>query len=190
MKKERLRVRQLLAVLALSVVMPMEALAQHFTVNYRQQPVTAVINDLRQRTGYDFVYQKQVLDGVPAITCHCQGMSLNDLLDCIFHSIAGLDYEVSGKTIVLRAGKGRKIERPVQRLISGTIVDTQGEPMQWATIKVKGTSTGATTNENGQFQFYTDRQQETLQVSYLHHARRQQKPRRGRRHRLSGARQA
>ena len=33
MKKERLRVRQLLAVLALSMVMPGEALAQPFTVN-------------------------------------------------------------------------------------------------------------------------------------------------------------
>ena len=59
-----------------------------------------VIKDLRQRTGYDFVYQKQVLDGVPAITCNCQGMSLAELLDCVFHSLAGLDYEVSGKTIV------------------------------------------------------------------------------------------
>lgn len=167
MKKERLRVRQLLAVLALSMVMPVEALAQHFTVNYRQEPVAAVIKDLRQRTGYDFVYQKQVLEGVPAITCNCQGMSLADLLDCVFHSIAGLDYEVSGKTIVLRAGKGRRIEQPVRRLISGTVVDAQGEPMQWATIKVKGTSTGSTTNENGQFQFYTDRRQETLEVSYL-----------------------
>lgn len=167
MKKERLRVRQLLAVLVLSMVMPVEALAQHFTVNYRQEPVAEVIKDLRQRTGYDFVYQKQVLDGVPAITCNCQGMSLAELLDCVFHSVAGLDYEVSGKTIVLRAGKGRKIAQPVRRLISGTVVDAQGEPMQWATIKVKGTSTGSTTNENGLFQFYTDRQQETLEVSYL-----------------------
>jgi TonB-dependent SusC/RagA subfamily outer membrane receptor len=167
MKKERLRVRQLLAVLALSMVMPVEALAQHFTVNYRQEPVAEVIKDLRQRTGYDFVYQKQVLDGVPAITCNCQGMSLAELLDCVFHSLAGLDYEVSGKTIVLRAGKGRNIAQPVRRLISGTVVDAQGEPLQWATIKVKGTSTGATTNENGIFQFYTDRRQETLEVSYL-----------------------
>lgn len=167
MKKERLKVRQLLAVLALSMVMPVEALAQHFTVNYRQEPVAEVIKDLRQRTGYDFVYQKQVLDGVPAITCNCQGMSLAELLDCVFHSVAGLDYEVSGKTIVLRAGKGRKIVQLVRRLISGTVVDAQGEPMQWATIKVKGTSTGSTTNENGLFQFYTDRQQETLEVSYL-----------------------
>lgn len=84
------------------VAMPLSAVAQRYSASYHAEPVEQVVQDLQQRTGYDFVYQKQVLSGLPDVTCQCSDLSLGALLHCVLLDHCGLAYEISGKTIVLK----------------------------------------------------------------------------------------
>ena len=56
--KQRRKGLTLILMMLLLTLMPATALAQSITVTYQNEPITQVINDLRQKTGYEFVYLK------------------------------------------------------------------------------------------------------------------------------------
>lgn len=165
--REKHRLRDYLLLVFALVAMPLSAVAQRYSASYHAEPVEQVVQDLQQRTGYDFVYQKQVLSGLPDVTCQCSDLSLGALLHCVLRDHCGLAYEISGKTIVLKRAAGHHATQQRKATVSGTVVDANGEPLQWATVKIKGTGTGATTDTNGHFQIFTERQRLTVEVSYL-----------------------
>lgn len=165
--REKHRLRDYLLLVFALVAMPLSAVAQRYSASYHAEPVEQVVQDLQQRTGYDFVYQKQVLSGLPDVTCQCTDLSLGALLHCVLLDHCGLAYEISGKTIVLKRAAGHHATQQRTATVSGTVVDANGEPLQWATVKIKGTGTGATTDTNGHFQIFTERQRLTVEVSYL-----------------------
>ena len=165
--REKHRLRDYLLLVFALVAMPLSAVAQRYSASYHAEPVEQVVQDLQQRTGYDFVYQKQVLSGLPDVTCQCSDLSLGALLHCVLLDHCGLAYEISGKTIVLKRAAGHHATQQRKAMVSGTVVDANGEPLQWATVKIKGTGAGATTDTNGHFQIFTERQRLTVEVSYL-----------------------
>ena len=81
--KQRRKGLTLILMMLLLTLMPATALAQSITVTYQNEPITQVINDLRQKTGYEFVYLKEVVADVPPITCSAEGTA-DDVFELIF----------------------------------------------------------------------------------------------------------
>ena len=107
MKKGNLFHVLLIAVLMLMI--PIDGMAQQtYDVNYKDQTLEQVIKDLKKRTGYEFVYQKQLLENAPRITCTCQHQSLRQLLDRVFYQEAAIDYDIVDKTVVLKRAEVNK----------------------------------------------------------------------------------
>lgn len=117
--KQRRKGLTLILMMLLLTLMPATALAQSITVTYQNEPITQVINDLRQKTGYEFVYLKEVVADVPPITCSAEGTA-DDVFELIFGDIAGLDYEVVKKSVILRKSTRRPF---LKRTITGTVLD-------------------------------------------------------------------
>lgn len=167
-KKERFLIVAVLSFLL--TLLPMPALAQSYSLSYKNESITQVLRDLKKRTGYEFVYQKQLLEDVPAITCDCKNLSLNQLLGRILRDKAGLDYEIVGETIVLKP-RGTNMLMPRQggkrQAVKGIITDDKGYPLPYATVKIKGSNTGTTTDSEGKFTLWVTAPKVTLEVSYL-----------------------
>lgn len=66
------------------LLLPHSVSAQRYNVAYNNTGIEQVMNDLRKKTGYEFVYQKQIIRDVKPITCRMENSSLNELLDRIF----------------------------------------------------------------------------------------------------------
>ena len=56
---------------------------------------------------------------------------------------------------------------PEDRVVSGTVSDSEGNPMVGATVRAKGTSQGALTDADGKFQLTVSDEVNTLIISYL-----------------------
>ena len=139
--------------------------AQEYDVNYKNQSIEQVIKDLRKRTGYQFVYKKETLEGVPFITCNYPNATLEQLLDRIFYEEAGLDYEIANGAIILKKSSAN---RPYfKRIVIGVVTDVNDEPLPGATIRVKGTSTGVTTDLEGLFSLAVEGSRPVLEISYV-----------------------
>ena len=133
------------------LLLPLAVSAQTFTVNYRNASVSQVLSDIESRTDYSFIYQRQVLENTPAITCSLNNAPLTEVLDRVC-SQAGLSYEIVQKSIVLRkadtitSGKGGTIT------IRGMVADSDdGSPIPFAGVIVKGTGNGVAAGLDGSF---------------------------------------
>lgn len=117
-------------------------------VNYRNARIETVLTDLESRAGLSFVYQKQILGGVPPITCILKSASTAAVLDTICAQ-AGLDYETVGTTIVLRQSATKSSS--TKDRAAGRVIDSEGRPLPGVTVFVTGTSSGTSTDADGRF---------------------------------------
>ncbi len=146
-------------------LLPTKVNAQEYSVSYKGQSIEQVIQDLREKTGYEFMYQKQVTEEVPAITCTLRNATLVQILDRIFWDIAGLNYEIVQKTIIL--SKAKKDEESLKQLITGMVVDESGEALPGANILLVGSPTGTIADMDGQFSLLVVGENPTIRVTYI-----------------------
>ena len=96
--------RKLFSLILLSVLgMPISA--QDIDTVYRNTPIEKVFSDLREKTNHEFVYQKQVLEGVKPVTCTLNDKSLKEVLDQVLAG-TGLTYEIVDNTVIIPKGGG------------------------------------------------------------------------------------
>lgn len=160
--------RKLLLVIVTVCIMlavPLGANAQRYSVAYKDATIEQVISDLRKKTGYEFVYQKQVVRDVGNVTESYKNMTLEQILNRIICENLNLDYDIVGKTVVINKPKGEP--KYFKRTLTGSVVDENGEPLPGASVKVKGYNTGTVTDIDGLFSVIVESKHPVLQVSYI-----------------------
>ena len=163
------QIQQLLLSLVLTVVssaFAVDAAGQTYSVDYKNMPIEQVIRDLRKRTGYEIVYQKPVIAGVPSISCTYKNLTLVQLLNRVLLQQAGIDYEIVKKSIVLKKSTLPE-EAFFKKQVIGTVTDEKDEPLVGVTILQKGTGNGATTDTDGNFSLIVEGTHAELEISYV-----------------------
>ncbi len=123
--------------------------ASTFDLTFSDTPIEKVISDLRKRSGYDFVYQKDVLASNPHVSGSFHNLTLQQILNRIFVEDLNVAYEIVDKTIIL--SKASKELPYFKRNITGMVTDQDGEPLIGATVFVEDTKIGTATDVDGQF---------------------------------------
>lgn len=126
------------------------AVAQNFSVSYNGAQIVKVLSDLEQRTDYTFVYQKQELSDIAPLSISMDNATLDQVLDRIC-SETGLTYKKVNKTIVLRKGEAPSQPDSRRLRVSGVVRDAAGTPIPFASVVLKGTMTGISSDENGAY---------------------------------------
>lgn len=138
-----------------------------YSVNYEGMPIEEVLKDLRVKTGYEFVYQKQIIQGVGPVTVKCHEVTFEVLLDKVIAKTAGLDYEIVDKTVVLKVAGKHATSGHGKYTIKGHVFDDRGEALPWAIVKEKGKSAGCTADVDGVFSLEVSSLPTTVEFSYL-----------------------
>ncbi len=147
------------------LMLPTKAQAQTYNVSYKEQRIEQIISDLREKTGYEFMYQKQIVENVQPITFSGKKLTLVELLDQIFWDKAGLNYEIVQKTIVLSKKKTQTVNE--KRTITGTVTDENGETLPGANIMLVGSTWGTITDMDGKFLLQIEGDDPILRVTYI-----------------------
>src|SRR5262249_5467830 len=102
-----------------------------------------------------------------------KNVTLEQLLQLLFKD-QPLTYEIIGKTVVIKYKEEVKPPDPpaasasLDVRISGKVTDENGNALQGASIQLKGSSIGASTNEKGEFQIdVPDNSSKVLVISYV-----------------------
>ena len=151
--------------LMLLVAVSASVKAQTYDVDYKNQTIEQVTKDLRKKTGYQFVYKKEIVENTGSITCHYKNGTLQQLLNRIFYEHAGLDYEISKGTVILK--KAPKDRPYYKKNIVGTVVDNDGEALPGATVSLVGTDNAVVTDIDGNFSIIVEGKNPRIEVSYI-----------------------
>ncbi|NMB71044.1 MAG: TonB-dependent receptor plug domain-containing protein, partial [Bacteroidales bacterium] len=142
-----------LLIIAFTFVVAMELEAQEsktISLQAQQIRISEALSQLEGLTGYKFFYEAGVVDPAMKLDISLENAPLDKALNQICSTLS-LAWEIQDRFIILRrkASPSAQIQ-PV--MLKGRIVDESGAPLPGATIYIKGTNTGTTSDLNGQFE--------------------------------------
>ena len=163
---QQIRLSILLFVPAL--LFPLSALrAQNVRVTIRENgaKMEQVISAIERQTRYLFGIGDEVNTDLP-VTVHAENEPLKKVLDEMFRG-TDIVYTVEGTNILLT----RRPAAPQSRAVSvtGRVTDASGQPIVGASVIVRGTTVGVSTDTEGRFalEVPSPAASQTLEVSYL-----------------------
>jgi TonB-linked SusC/RagA family outer membrane protein len=170
-----LLVMKLTAILLLSACITASAKtgAQTITLNEKNASLETVLKQIQKQTGYQFIYTVDVIQKAKPISIAVKSAAVETVLALCFKN-QPLDYNIIDKLVVIKEKaknadrdkdvtlSGVEVRPPID--IHGRIVNEKGEPVI-ASVQVKGTNKGTTTNDNGEFELKGVDDNATLVIS-------------------------
>jgi len=122
--------------------------SQTITLKASRQPLEKVLQDITRQTGYEFLYHPGDVKQASPVTIEVSNLQLTQALDLIFRD-QPLRYEISNRTIVVSpkvpvnqplVTTGADLAPLVNIDVTITVLNTDGQPLEGATIINKQTS--------------------------------------------------
>lgn len=128
--------------------------AQKITLSESNAPLKTVLHEIRKQSGYQLVYNSDLIEKAQFVNINVQNVSLQYALTL---SLAGqpFTFQISDNLILIKPKNEAllmKLETVIQRIvIRGKVSDSKGESLIGVSVIVKGTTTGTSTDIEGNF---------------------------------------
>ncbi len=131
------------------------AVSQKLTLRMKGVPMETVLKALKKNSGYQFIYNNELLKTAKPVTIDIENGTLEQILDAAFKD-QPLTYSLLDGAIVVKPRALPPAASPVPDLttwqeVKGKVSDEGGEGLPGVNIMVKGSQRGVTTDLNGQF---------------------------------------
>jgi TonB-linked SusC/RagA family outer membrane protein len=149
--------------------------AQRITIVKKNVHLAEVFHVIEQQTGYLFFYDKALIQETDPLNVTIKNATLEEALGVCLKD-QNLTYSIVKNTVVIRKEKkspspgtqdnlsGIENIPPIQ--VHGTVRDENGSPLLNASVVIKGTQIGVTTNSEGYFTITVPNKKAVLVVSF------------------------
>ena len=150
------------------------------TIRHENVPIQKVFQSIEKQSGYRFFYNETLLQGAVKVTLNLQNVSLQDALDACFRN-QPLSYAIVEKTIIVKrrqeqaqttapiAATAVSFSKPGKIIAVRGKVTSNNVPVVGASIMIKGTDNGVSTDKEGVFTLPEVDEEATLVVSSVSH---------------------
>ncbi|MGG7662661.1 TonB-dependent receptor [Dyadobacter sp. BHUBP1] len=155
-----------------------EILSQRISISVTEMDMEKVLEKIESQTKVRFIYSAEVIHAERKVTLDYQNQRLDTVLETLLSPL-GIEYKVSKKTILLRKAVEKKTSlktepfensiprKQADRDITGKVLDEKGEPIPGASVVVKGTTVGTSTNIEGIYQLSVPEDKDIVIVSFV-----------------------
>jgi len=151
------RIMRSTAILLLTTALHVSAkgYSQNITLSYRHITLEKAFRLIEKQTDYSFLWNQTVLDKMPPVDIEVRDAPLTRVLDSCLKGLP-LTYKIKDKVVLIEMAtppppNGGNVSPPAFIDLSGKVANEKGEPLAGATVMVKGTSSGSSTNGEGIF---------------------------------------
>lgn len=165
---------KLIFVLTFAAIMQVSAssFAQRITISEKNAPLEKVFKTMRAQSGYDFLFDAQVLKKTAPVTINLKNASLTEALSACLEG-QDLTFSIEENTVLIkeRSFFGEVKTKLAQAFnlnsIGGRVTNTHGEGLAGATVMVKRTKKAVNTNHVGIFIHKDVEPSDTLVCSFI-----------------------
>ena len=146
------RVSSLLTAIAL-LVFAADAFAagpERVTINVSDVALEQVMQNIEQQTNYVFLNKDVNVN--QKVSINVQNKSVEETLSALFAGM-DIDFTIEAGHIVLSKKASKTGDEQESNTVSGTVIDSMGYPIIGAGVIVKGTTTGTSTDLDGNYSF-------------------------------------
>lgn len=130
------------------------------TLKLHNVSIETVLDAVKKQTGVNMLYNSQMFKGVQPVSVNVKNQQWELALKLVLNP-RGFDYVMKNGIVVIC-----KMQKEKHR-IKGLVVDAIGEPIPGASVIVKGTRTGSSTNIEGEFNLEVEGEKVDLEVSFI-----------------------
>ncbi|HVI47800.1 MAG TPA: SusC/RagA family TonB-linked outer membrane protein [Chitinophaga sp.] len=152
--------------LAVSLHVSATGYSQQISLTVKNASLKKVFNEIRKQTGYYLVCDESLLDQTSSVTFCVTNSTIDNVLQKCFPGIP-FSYSLIEKTIIIRQRDEQVPRQDSSHLVTGRISDDRNQPLIGASIKLKGTTTGTTTDQNGLFSIALKERSGFLEISFI-----------------------
>ncbi|MEQ7800010.1 TonB-dependent receptor [Pedobacter sp. ASV1-7] len=146
---------------------------QRLSINKQSVSLADLLEEISEKTGYDFFYDAEIFDGVSKVSVNVKNADIEKVLSTCFANLP-FDYMVKNKIVTIRkisrSTTGSPNAAPVRQQpghISGKVVDDRGEPLPGATVKIVQNNQSVQSSVDGKYNFSLPPGSYTIEVSYI-----------------------
>lgn len=150
-------------------------LSQKISFSGKNVPLEKIFPVIEEQTGYLVFCNYALLNQTKLVSLSVKDMPMKDFLLEILKG-QPLEYSIERKTIVISKKAlppQPAIDTTILQTVTGKVTDVNGRPVIGATVTVKGTKSGATTNEKGIFTLTNVKRNALVVISSLGYERRE-----------------
>ncbi|MBI3137203.1 MAG: SusC/RagA family TonB-linked outer membrane protein [Sphingobacteriales bacterium] len=138
--------------------------AQSISLTLRNAHIETAFREIKRQTGYRFVYTKAEMQASRPVTLQVSKKPLQEVLELLFAD-QPLEYVVEASHVVIRQKRETvsKAIPPVE--IRGRVITEEGLALTGASVVIKGSGTGASTNASGEFSLPGIKETDVLVIS-------------------------
>lgn len=133
-------------------------------------PLSKLFKKIEQQSGYEFLYPSDAVQRAGNVTVQVQNATVEEAVTKALRG-TGLTFTIKEKTVIIKDRQTSLItdnslftSSPPPIDVKGRIIDEEGKPVV-ASVQIKGTDKGTTTNDNGEFEFKGVDQNAVLVIS-------------------------
>ncbi|WEK20408.1 MAG: SusC/RagA family TonB-linked outer membrane protein [Candidatus Pedobacter colombiensis] len=167
-----LLIMRLTTVILIASLMQVSAagLAQKVTLSKSNAELELVLKELRRQTGFNFVYTDLQISKSKPVNINVKEVPLELVLDEVFKD-QPLVFAIDSKTVIIKEKKKSYLETVIARFqaidVRGRVVDTLGNGLAGANVRVKNGKGAVVTSANGDFYLPKVDEGAVLVISYL-----------------------
>ncbi|MDR1274499.1 MAG: SusC/RagA family TonB-linked outer membrane protein [Odoribacteraceae bacterium] len=153
-----------LLVLALFFLPALAGVTQpRVAARFTNRTLEEVLQEIKRQAGVYFMYNTLQVNGKVKITADLQDTPLDEALEIVLRDLPYTYHKEKDYILVLP----RPSVPQAAVIATGVVTDERSDPLPGVTIRVKGTSTGATTDVKGNFRIAIPREGATLLFSFV-----------------------
>lgn len=143
------------------------------SLNANNISIKEVLYQIESKSDYRFIYEVGKINVDKKVSIHVKEKTIDYILSNVFGK-EGVKYEITDHNLILinptekskSVAPAISIGQQKQKRISGTVVDSNGQPIIGANVVEKGTTNGIITDVDGKFALNVS-SSSVLQISYL-----------------------
>ncbi|WP_169472271.1 SusC/RagA family TonB-linked outer membrane protein [Pedobacter hiemivivus] len=157
----------LIAVIQLSAK---DTRGQKLTYNKKDITLFDLFMEIGKQTGYRFVWSDSQFHSRELIDADFYNTPIEKVMDKLLFG-RSVTYQIVGKSIVIKVDNRSLIEKGIGVVVGidvrGRVMDENNQPLQGATVKIKGSTNSTVTNANGEFSLQNVNANDILVISYI-----------------------
>ncbi len=147
--------------------------AQQVSVQVVNTPLVKVMQSLQKQSGVPFLLNGKEIANTK-INANIKNVTLSKALETLFID-KPISWEIADGTIILKRTAAKsgtsslktEVKSKQPRTITGRVTDANGDPIQGASVHVKGSTAGTSTDANGNFSIAVTTDNPTFSVTYI-----------------------
>ncbi len=152
------------------------------SMEVKNKSIKEVLYLIEDQSEFRFIYESGKVNLDKKVTVHAKDQTVETILENLFKNEA-IKYEITANNLILINPSGNNtyglygasVLQQQRRMVTGTVLDQNGEPIIGANVVEKGTTNGVITDLDGNFALQID-QNATLSVSYIGYVQQEVKP--------------